>query len=104
MSDAEEKGLPIYVLRSNTQHQMEKMLTDIFDISSLPENRQELLEQGVAEASAAISAVRKGARFLDLKPQEARTRRRQHQVVRQAKLVSHSYGEEPNRRVRVFRP
>ena len=104
VSDAEEKGLPIYVLRANTQHQMEKMLTDIFDISSLPENRQELLEQGVAEASAAISAVRKGARFLDLKPQEARTRRRQHQVVRQAKLVSHSYGEEPNRRVRVFRP
>jgi len=57
----------------------------------------------MVEVSAAISAVRKGARFLDMKPQDASTRRRQHQVVRQAKMISHSYGDEPNRRVRVFR-
>ncbi len=103
VSDAEVRGLPIYVLRSNTQHQMENLLLDMFNVPTAPENGQDALEQAMKEASAAIGMVRKSTRFLDLKPQDARTRRRQHQIVRQAKLVSHSYGEEPNRRVRVFR-
>ena len=103
VSDAEARGLPIYVLRSNTQHQMENLLLEIFDVPPGPGNGQDALEQAMAEASVAIGVVRKGTRFLDLKPRDARTRRRQHQIVRQAKMVSHSYGEEPNRRVRVFR-
>ena len=103
MSDAEARGLPIYVLRSNTQHQMENLLLEIFDVPRSSRNGQDALGQAMAEASAAIGVVRKGTRFLDLKPQNAHTRRQQHQIIRQAKLVSHSYGEEPNRRVRVFR-
>ena len=30
-------------------------------------------------------------------------RRLQHEMARQANLTSHSYGKEPNRRVRIFR-
>jgi len=103
VSDAESRGLPIYVLRSNTQHQMENLLLEIFDVAAAPGDGQGALERAMAEASAAIGTVRKGTRFVDLKPQDARTRRRQHQLVRGAKLVSHSYGDEPGRRVRVFR-
>lgn len=104
VSDAEAFGLPIYVLRSNTQHQMENLLLEMFDVAAAVGSGQDAIEQAMSEVNVAIGAVRKGTRFLDLKPQEARIRRRQHQIVRQAKLVSHSYGEEPNRRVRVFRP
>ena len=55
------------------------------------------------EAKAAIDMIRKGAKHIDLKPQAASVRRRQHELVRRAKLVSHSYGVEPNRHVRVFK-
>ncbi len=104
VSDAEAFGLPIYVLRSNTQHQMENLLLEMFDVGAAVGSGQDPVEQAMSEASVAIGVVRKGTRFLDLQPQEAGIRRRQHQIVRQGKLVSHSYGEEPNRRVRVVRP
>ena len=104
VSDAEAFGLPIYVLRSNTQHQMENLLLEMFDVGAAVGSGQDKVEQAMSEVDVAIGVVRKGTRFLDLQPQEAGIRRRQHQIVRQAKLVSHSYGEEPNRRVRVFRP
>jgi hypothetical protein len=41
--------------------------------------------------------------FTDLAPASAYIRRLQHQLARQANLVSHSYGKEPHRRVRIFR-
>jgi predicted RNA-binding protein Jag len=47
--------------------------------------------------------VHGGARTIDLSPQNAYIRRRQHQIVRQANLISHSYGKEPRRRVRIYR-
>ena len=58
---------------------------------------------GGPPAKAAIDMIRKGAKHIDLKPQVASVRRRQHELVRRAKLVSHSYGVEPNRHVRVFK-
>ena len=51
----------------------------------------------------AISAVLNGERWVDLPPASANVRRLQHEMARQAELVSHSYGKEPNRRVRIFR-
>jgi predicted RNA-binding protein Jag len=38
-----------------------------------------------------------------LAPQSATIRSQQHQLVRAANLISHSYGREPYRRVRIFR-
>jgi stage III sporulation protein SpoIIIAA len=104
VSDAEATGMPIYVLRSNTQHQIENLLLEMFDVGAPVGGAQDPVEHAMSEVNVAIRAVRKGTRFLDLQPQGAGIRRRQHKIVRQAKLVSHSYGEEPNRRVRVFRP
>jgi predicted RNA-binding protein Jag len=52
---------------------------------------------------SAIQAVLGGQRFVDLPPASAAIRRMQHEMARQAQLVSHSYGKEPNRRVRIFR-
>lgn len=55
------------------------------------------------ETQAAISAVLNGQRWVDLPPANAAVRRIQHELARQAELVSHSYGKDPNRRVRIFR-
>ena len=103
ISDAESIGIPIYVLRSNTQHQIERLLVDMF---SVRDGVQQTLERsGVAreEASVAIGIVRSGVKHVDLKPQRAGVRRRQHELIKQASLISHSYGKDPNRHVRVFR-
>ena len=54
------------------------------------------------EAQDAIQRVLNGATMAELAPQSASIRSQQHQLARAANLVSHSYGREPNRRVRIF--
>jgi len=99
--DAEEHGLPVYVLRANTVSQMETLLSDLFDLNATPLDEAE--DSALAETRQAIQAVREGAASVDLNPASARTRRLQHDLAREANLVSHSYGKEPFRRVRIYR-
>ena len=103
ISDAEERGLPIYVLRSNTVNQMENFLTELFNVSTEGPADSGALEQAIHETQSAIEAVLNGSRTVDLSPQSAAVRRRQHELAREANLISHSYGKEPYRRVRIFR-
>ena len=103
VSNAESVGIPIYVLRSNTQHQIEKLLVDVFGLSDKGPSFSERSGLAKVETNTAIGMVRKGAKHIDLKPQRAKVRRQQHELIRRAKLVSHSYGVEPKRHVRVFR-
>ena len=99
---AEEKGVPIYVLRSNSSNQIEQAFIELFNLNeSLGKNIN--LEEINSQTTEAISAVRNGQRWVDLPPASARVRRIEHELVREANLVSHSYGKEPNRHVRVFR-
>jgi stage III sporulation protein SpoIIIAA len=97
---AEKRGIPIHVLRNNTDAKMENALIDLF---SLSESELDPVAIALRETREAIRRVQAGARSIDLRPQNAYVRRRQHQTVRQAKLISHSYGKEPQRRVRIFR-
>ena len=100
--DAENRGMPIYVLRANTVNQMQHFLSDLYNLStSIPEERG--LDPAMQGAQAAIDAVLNGERFVELPPATAYIRRLQHQMARQANLTSHSYGKEPYRRVRIFR-
>ncbi len=104
ISDAEERGLPVYVLRSNSITQMENFLADIFNLQTeLPADEADVMSQAMHETQSAIQAVLSGSRTVDLSPQSASIRRRQHEMAREANLVSHSYGKEPHRRVRIFR-
>ena len=100
ISDAERRNTPIYVLRANTAPQMENCLADIFDLSPEESDPYTLAMQ---ETQEAIQRVLSGSRSVDLAPQNAFVRRQQHELIRQANLVSHSYGIEPARRVRVYR-
>ena len=100
--EAEQRGLPIFVLRANTSQQMEQFLVDLFNLSSVskqPEPENAVVDQ----AQAAIQAVLNGERWVDLAPASATIRRLQHEMARQVNLVSHSYGKEPQRHVRIFR-
>ena len=99
---AEQRGMPIFVLRANTVSQMEQFLSDLFNLSEVVPGAGEL--EGVkSQAQAAIAAVLNGERWVDLPPGSATVRRVQHELARDAELVSHSYGKEPRRHVRIFR-
>jgi predicted RNA-binding protein Jag len=82
---------------------MENFLADLFNVNTDTWADDGALDQAVRETQSAIEAVLNGSRTVDLAPQSAPIRRRQHELAREANLVSHSYGKEPYRRVRIFR-
>jgi nucleoside-triphosphatase THEP1 len=100
--DAENRNMPIYVLRANTINQIQQFLSDLFNLYPLS-STDTGADSILFETRAAIDAVMNGERWVELQPASSTIRRLQHQMAREANLVSHSYGKEPNRRVRIFR-
>jgi stage III sporulation protein SpoIIIAA len=100
--DAENRGTPVYVLRSNTIIQMERFLSGLFNLTPAgprPHNEEEALLQ----TQNAINTVLNGERWVELSPASSYIRRLQHKMTREADLYSYSHGKEPNRRVRIYR-
>lgn len=100
ITESEARGIPIYVLRANTVNQMEQSLAEIFNLS---EDNNLNLNEVTNQTESAIQAVLNGQHWVDLPPAASSIRRIQHEMARQAQLVSHSYGKDPNRRVRIFK-
>ena len=100
VADAERQGTPIYVLRANTTTQIEDFLVDLYDLET---DLRDPFEEAMLEAQAAIEHVRNGENQIDLSPQSSDVRRHQHELAREANLVSHSYGRESQRHVRIYR-
>jgi stage III sporulation protein SpoIIIAA len=96
LREAEERAMPIYVLKSNTIIQMQSSLTSIFSLEIDPR------EAALRETEEAIGLVIKQAEAVELSPQNAYIRRLQHQMAERANLVSRSRGREPYRRVRLY--
>jgi stage III sporulation protein SpoIIIAA len=96
LRDAEDRGVPIYVLKSNTTAQIQSSLTSIFALEIDPR------EQAMRETEEAITLVMKRQEPVELAPQNAYIRRLQHQMAERANLVSRSRGREPYRRVRLY--
>jgi len=99
IADAEARGIPVYVLRSNSIAQMQSCLADLFGI---PFEEEDEVNLAMRETQEAIRQVLLSARPIELAPQNAYIRRQQHQLVRAANLVSHSHGKEPYRRVKIY--
>jgi stage III sporulation protein SpoIIIAA len=100
--EAEQRGMPIYVLRANTVAQVEQFLSDLYNLSAAQTPRDNM-EDIRFQTQQAIAAVLNGERWVDLPPSPSIVRRLQHEMARSAELVSHSYGKEPRRHVRIFR-
>jgi stage III sporulation protein SpoIIIAA len=121
--DAEARGMPVYVLRSNTGVQMEQLLGTLFPTRTHDErpvseiSRPELedvkgkasaaaddpLLAAISEAEDAISSVIDGGPPVQLSPQMSRIRQVQHQLAERYALSSRSLGREPHRRVEISR-
>ena len=96
LREAEERAVPIYVLKSNTIPQMQSSLTSIFSLEIDPR------EAAMRETEDAIESVLSSSEAVELTPQNAYVRRLQHQMAERANLVSRSRGREPYRRVRLY--
>jgi stage III sporulation protein SpoIIIAA len=97
LRDAEERGVPIYVIKSNTVLQMEQCL-----VSMRGERGQDPVLSALQEAEEAIGDIMKGRRSVELSPQNAYIRRLQHMLAQRYNLSSQSLGQEPQRRVRIL--
>jgi stage III sporulation protein SpoIIIAA len=107
LRDAEARGLPIYVLKTNTVVQMEQSL-----LSMQQQPRADAIESSngapvnyaMQETEDAITSMLNGAdRSVELTPQNAYIRRLQHEMAQRYNLTSRSQGREPYRRVRIYR-
>ena len=96
LREAEERAMPIYVLKSNTILQMQASLTSIFALEVDPR------EAAMRETEEAIGLVLARSEPVELSPQSAYIRRLQHQMAERANVVSRSRGREPYRRVRLY--
>ncbi|MCS6950042.1 MAG: R3H domain-containing nucleic acid-binding protein [Armatimonadota bacterium] len=109
MKEASVRGLPVYVVKSNTYAQIASSVQDIFAMRP-PEGWDDSeptldpTEAALLETEAAIHEVLRTSMPVDLSPQNSYIRRLQHQLVEKYRLVSESVGVEPNRRVRISPP
>jgi hypothetical protein len=118
--DAELRGVPVYVLRSNTNTQMENVLRSIFPQTAEDEPEDDDHEEGepglsrrerrmndvtiaLSEAEDAIAAVMQGAPATALRPQSPPIRRMQHEMAERYNLASRSRGRDPFRHVEIYR-
>jgi hypothetical protein len=110
LRQAEEQGVPVYVLRNNTITQMERQLAQVFQLRELvddepaPFGNDSVVEEALLETEQAITQVINGERnAVELTPRSSYIRRLQHQMADRYNLRSESRGDDPNRRVKIFR-
>jgi len=97
LRDAEERGIPVYVVKSNTVFQLEQCL-----LSMRNERAGDPVLGALKEAEEAIGKVLTNELATDLMPQNAYVRRLQHMLAQRYNLVSRSLGRDPERYVRIF--
>ena len=101
LRDAEERNIPLSVLKSNAVSQIEKMLLALSPQSAPRRYDPEL--EALREAEDAIADIRNhGESAIDLPPQPSYIRRKQHELAQRFDLQSSSRGREPHRSVRIF--
>jgi hypothetical protein len=120
LKQAEEHGVPVYVLRNNTITQMERQLAQVFNLREAEgdeggpsengngngkrTNGSEVIEDAMVELETAIGQLMNGERSaIELTPRSSYIRRLQHQMADRYNLRSESRGDDPNRRVKIYR-
>jgi nucleoside-triphosphatase THEP1 len=103
LRDAEQQGLPVFVLRRNTPEQIVGFLQQIAHAEA-ETDADRPFGSGTAEAEQGVAQILTGeADAVELQPQSAFVRSMQHRIAEQAKLRSQSVGREPRRRVTIRR-
>lgn len=99
LREAENRGMPVHVIRSNTYSQVLRFVKDLFGLSDTNEKSG---ETGLIEAERAARQVLRENEPVELTPRNAFVRRLQHKIAERYNLFSQSIGEEPFRRVTIY--
>ncbi|MEO9254965.1 MAG: R3H domain-containing nucleic acid-binding protein, partial [Tepidiformaceae bacterium] len=101
--EAEERSLPIYVVKSNTAYQLEQVLLQFRgDAAGGRGVRRDPMVDVFKETEDAIAKVMEEGRPIELEPANSYVRRVQHQIATRYNLDSTSAGKEPQRRVKIL--
>ena len=95
--EAENRSIPIYVMKNNTQFQIEQTLLHFSDRSVVDDPET----VAYRETEDAITRVQRDGYPVELPPANSYIRRVQHELAGRYNLASESYGNEPERRVRI---
>ncbi|MEM9535359.1 MAG: R3H domain-containing nucleic acid-binding protein [Cyanobacteria bacterium P01_E01_bin.45] len=111
---AKTRSIPIHSIKSNTLPQITRALRRILQIDEPPSTPETDLEsfmfgdsedqlEALEEARLAVEQiVIPKSQPVELLPRSASIRRMQHELVEHYQLTSKSFGEEPNRRIRIY--
>ena len=102
LKNAQDSGKSIYVLRKNTQVQIEMFLKSLS--VGWKKNTGNNTIHGLSEMEDAVSQVLRGETSVELSPQTSYVRRMQHLLAERYNLATASTGREPRRRVIVYQP
>ncbi|MGA1602940.1 MAG: R3H domain-containing nucleic acid-binding protein [Prochlorothrix sp.] len=111
---ARTRQVPIHVIKSNTLPQMVRGLKRLLnreEVGNAPETIEAILAatnsndelEALEEARLAVEQIvlPKG-QPVELLPRPANIRKMQHELVEHYRLKANSFGEEPNRRLRIY--
>ena len=113
-SIAKDRQIPIYTIKSNTIPQVTRVFRQILNLDdpNIPEptdlrlfakagNDDEI--EALEEARLAVEqiVIPKG-QPVELLPRSAKVRKMQHELIEHYRLQSDSFGDEPNRRLRIY--
>ncbi|MGB5715454.1 MAG: R3H domain-containing nucleic acid-binding protein [Waterburya sp.] len=111
---AQDRHLPIYTVKSNTIPQVTRIFRQILNLDdpNIPEpidlrlfskagNDDEI--EALEEARLAVEQiVIPQGQPVELLPRSAKVRKMQHELIEHYRLQSDSFGDEPNRRLRIY--
>ncbi len=109
LSIANEYRLPVFFVRTNSMSQIQRVLKEALNLTQENQQTRSLTnykdetELALDETNAAIAKLSEGAQMVELQPQDAHTRKLQHELVEAFGYKSISIGEEPNRRLQIFK-
>jgi hypothetical protein len=98
LKNAEARGVPFHIIKSNTTTQLENFLRTAFDLG----DRAGVEDIALVEAETAIRKVLNAGRPIELSPQDSQIRRLQHMLAETSGLSSQSEGQGPKRRVIIY--
>ncbi|GAB4385798.1 MAG: AAA family ATPase [Elainellaceae cyanobacterium] len=110
---AKNRQLPIHAVKSNSLPQLIRALQRLLRVDANPEDPVDLTLfyreadedeiEALEEARLAVEqiVIPKG-QPVELLPRSAKVRKMQHELVEHYRLKSASFGEEPNRRLRIY--
>lgn len=104
LSTANDYRIQTFYVKTNSMAQIQKVIKDALGIQETSEILQgyyDDAERALDEAKSAIAKILEGAEDVELKPQNHKIRKLQHELVEQHNLASQSIGEGEARHLRI---